>query len=148
MSLGDLVSELHEKKTAAPAPKTELGGQVTPDGELKLDAADIDVVTARLKEVRVGMAALKKEEDQLKALLLAHPKAKAGFINSSIEIEGTQTIDLFHGPLLAALMEAKVFPQACNLTLSQPKVRALAAKHPKIAAEITTLHGRKIKTVK
>lgn len=147
MSLGDLVSELHSQDTS---PKSELGGQVTADGELKLDTADITVVTAELKRVRNEMKVLKKDEERLKVLLLSHPLAKAGFINSSIEIEGTQSIDLFNGALLSALMETKTFTQACNLTLSQPKVREIAARTPDVAAAVekAILHGRKIKVVK
>ena len=152
MSLSELVGELKgkpEKKIDEVQLETELKGQVTPEGEIKLDTADIDVVTARLKEVRLKQAVLKKEESQLKTLLMSHPEAKAGFANSSISIEGTQTIDLAHGPLLAALIETKTFSQACNNpALSQPKVREIAAKKPSVAAAIKILHGRKIKTVK
>ncbi len=148
MSLGELVSELKKDRQPKKTEQVTLGGQVTPSGEIKLDVTDIDVVTARLKVVRLEAAALDKEEKQLKSLLLAHPEAKAGFRNSSIEIEGTQSIDLLNGALLTALLETKTFTQACNLSLSQPKVREIAAKNIKVANAIKILHGRKIKTVK
>lgn len=148
MSLGELVGELKGHPKKKPRVETELGGQVTPDGEIKLDTADIEAITAELKKVRNETARLKKEEDRLKALLLAHPQAKAGFCNSSIEIEGTSSIDLENPALLAALMKKKVFTEACNLSLSQPKVRKLAEKHAEISAAVTMLHGRRIKTVK
>lgn len=151
MSLSELVGELKgqpEKKLQSPATKPELGGEVTPDGEIKLDAIDLAVVGAKLKDVRAQLTALKKEEGQLKALVLAHAEAKAGFTNNSLIIEGTQTIDLEHGPLLAALMSTKTFAQCCNMSLSQPKVRDVAAKKPQVAAAIKMLHGRKIKVTK
>jgi hypothetical protein len=150
MSLGELVDELKGKNdppAEAPA-EPVLQGQVTPEGDIKLDSTDLNVVTARLKVVRGELADLKKEEGQLKALVLVHPDAKAGFNNGEIEIEGTITIDLEHGPLLVALMEGKQFASCCNLSLSLPKVRALAKTDPKIAAVIKTLKGRKIKVIK
>ena len=82
-------------------------------------------------------------------LLVSLPVAKAGLNIGSISIEGTQTIDLSHGPLLAALIDTKTFSQACNNpALSQPKVREIAAKKPAVAMALKILHGRKIKTVK
>lgn len=154
MSLGELVNELKgtidnivEEKRALEL-KNKLGGQVSPEGDIKLDTADLSKVAARLKEVRAKVAVLKKEETQLKALVLSHPKAKAGYNDGNIEIEGTLEIDLGNPELLAVLMETKTFASCCNLTLSQPKVRDLAAVNSKVQAAIRTLKGRRIKSIK
>ena len=153
MSLSELVSELQgrpeKKKDVADVElEAKLEGQVTETGDIKLDTADLEAVGARLKEVRAKARTLKKQEDQLKALILSHPQAKAGYANAHIEIEGTETIDLEDPELLLALMKTKTFAAACNLSLSQPKVREIAEKKKDVAAVVKKLRGRKIKTVK
>jgi hypothetical protein len=153
MSLSELVGELkgrpEKKKDIAEVElEAKLEGQVTETGDIRLDTTDLDAIGAKLKEVRAKQRTLKKEEDALKALILSHKNAKAGYANQSIEIEGTESIDLQHPPLLAALMKTKTFGAACNLSLSQPKVREIAAKNKDVAAAIKMQHGRKIKTTR
>lgn len=154
MSLSELVGELKgrpekkKKDIAEVEIEAKLEGQVLETGDIKLDTTDLEAIGARLKEVRAKQRTLKKEEDALKALILSHRDAKAGYANRSIEIEGTETIDLEHPPLLAALLKTKTLGAACNMSLSIPKVREIASKNKDVAAAIKMQHGRKIKTTK
>jgi len=145
MGLADIVRGPQEEPPAA-AP-TELKGQVDETtGDIKLDTANLEVITARLKEVRDMMKPLKKEEDQLKKLILAHPDAKAGFSNAHVNITATDAFDLDSPDLLYALHKAKVLGEAMNMSLSIPKVRKIAERVKSVDKALKTLSGRKIST--
>jgi hypothetical protein len=154
MSLADVAKEIQGRPEKKPDPvqqldfEHELTGKVAEDGTIVLDTTDLDAVGARLKAVRQLAARCKKEDDRLRKLILAHPSSKPGYRNLSIEIEGSQQMRTDNPELLAALMKAKLFGAACNMSLSPPKIRELAVKHPKIAAAIKHAEVRKIKSTK
>lgn len=123
----------------------ELGGTIDEDGKIVLDTTDLEAIGARLKAVRGLQAKCKKEDERLRKLILAHPDAKPGFKNTSIEIEGSQQMRTDNPELLVALMQTKTFGEALNLTISAPKVRAIAEKEPKVAEAVRYATVRKVK---
>lgn len=153
MGLADMVAA--SKPQPKPQPKQdpvaeidfehELSGEVTADGIIKLDTTNLDVIGARLRAVRQLAAKCKKEDERLKKLILAHPDSKPGYKNSAIEIEGSQQMMTDNPELLVALMQTNNFAAACNMSVSQPKVRALAETEPKIADALRYSTVRKVK---
>ena len=126
--------------------EAELSGKVV-DGEIKLDTTDIDELSARLRVVRIKLRALKKEDDRVRQLILAHPSAKVGFGNRAIEISANETVDITP-ELLSALADSKKINEAVNISFSVPKIRKLAETNATIAEAFgaARLVGRKIKT--
>ena len=151
MGLADVVNEMQgkpEKKSPELAAKLE--GQVTEDGDIKLDTTDLEAVGARIKEVRGLLAPLKKEEERLRKLILSHPKAKEGYHNLSIKITGSDEVDTTSPDVLSALVQSKVLNEAMNISFSAPKIRKLAEKHEDIAKALKKAkqRSRKINLVK
>jgi len=153
MSLLDLIKESQDGPEAEPElvgntpVETQLEGTVDAAGDIQLDVRDLDALGARIREIRISKRALDKEEKRLKGLINSHPRAKPGYVNSSISITGSESIDVTGADLLGALLETKTLNQAVNMTLSIPKIREIAAREPKVAKAITYTTSRKIKTI-
>jgi len=130
MSLADLVNEAR-------------GGQQEVDEKLQKK-------TARIKEVRTKLSALKKEEEKLRKEILAHPLCKEGYNDESVVIGGFEQLDLENQKLVAALHSEGVFEQAVNISLSSPKIKAIGEKNEVIARaiEVATSRGRKVNVTK
>jgi hypothetical protein len=120
-----------------------LEGQVTPEG-IKLDTTDLEAVGERLAELRVRMAADKKEEDRLKKLILTNPLAKEGYCNNYIEITGADTLVLNDPDMLAYLEANGLVGKVSDTKISAPKLRALAAEDEKLAELLVFDRGRKV----
>jgi len=126
-----------------PAPK-ELEGQVT-DGEIKLDTMDLECVAERLVFFRTRIAADKKEEARLKKLVLTNPKAREGYCNSYIEINGADTLVMDDPDMLAYLEEQDLLTGIQDTKISAKKLRALAAEDEELAKLLVFDRGRRIK---
>jgi len=126
--------------------EAELSGKVE-DGNIKLDTADMDALGARIREVRIKSRYLKKEDERLRELILAHPLAKLGYGNESIEIGKNDSVDMT-AELVLSLIKAKKLNEALNVSISVPKVRKLAEKNDEIAQayENAKFTGRKVCT--
>jgi len=139
-------------RAAAAAPTLAIETPPAPsvDGVIKLATTDLDKVGKDLKQVRKEIAALRKQEDQLKQLILSNNLSKPGYANASIEIVGKEKLDTEDPELLVALAKAKSLGAACNMTLSDPKIRALAVSNPDIATAYLAalMPARTIKVVK
>lgn len=151
MAFTDALSDTpaRKKPTAAVEIETELSGELDEStGNIKLDTADLDAVSARLREVRIKQRALKKEEDRLKVLVLSHEHAKIGYSNEFIQIVSMDNLETTP-ELLEALITTKKLNEAFNMSISIPKIRDLAEKHKVIAKayQNSLFEGRKIKTL-
>ena len=142
MGLADIV---HGKQEEQVDESTKLEGKVDEKtGDIKLDTADLDALSARIKQVRAEIKPLKAEEDRLRKLILAHPDASAGYSNRSITIKPTEDLNLDDPELLHALYKAKVLGEAMNMSLSKPKVRKIAERVKAVEKVLGTHKGRQI----
>ena len=114
------------------------------DKILVIDIKNLPAMSRRLKEVRDEIAALKKEEDRLKSSILAHPDCKIGYADDGIKVTENREVDMEDQNLIDLLKKKDKWDEVTNVSISKPKLRAVAEEDKEIAEAIVWLTSRKI----
>lgn len=134
MGLAELAQELQGR------------GEESQGGKLLfLDVTNLPKLSIRLKKVREEIARLKKDEDRLKSLILAHPDSKIGHSNDSIKIGETTTPDTEDPHLHAVLRKKGHWDKVATVSISKPKLREVAEEDEDVAKAITWLSSRTVR---
>ena len=135
-------------------PETAAAGLENEDSEA-YDPKDLSGLGSRLKEVRLEIASLKKEEEKLRKMILVHPESKVGYSNPYISIGGEDRLVKDDPKLIEYLEKNGLLDKVSKRTIEVRKLRRLGEDlrdDPDVPSELERLFvydkGRKLKITK